>query len=225
MGGIEHLEEILMGFNECIEAGCDYIHILSGEDYPTVPMSEIIDFFEHTDGVYSDCHLPSQKEWSIRYQCRWPYVKLHMDYKYNTAVRLFNKAVVEIQEIFPSLQRNGIGEMKEVYMGLIWASYPSDVAEYIVGYLEEHRDFWKDLYMCKIPEEFCFPTIVMNSPFRERMKFNNLRFGRFDSNNSWGPAYAELNDLATIEATGKLFARKINNHSELYRVLEQRQNL
>lgn len=220
--GGEHLKEILMGLKLCLKKDFSYVHIISGEDYPTVPVDELVNFFDGKKGIYSDCHLPDRKAWSKRYKCRWPYVKWSMDYKYNKAVKFLNAAVVAFQECFPFLQRKGIGEFEKVYMGLIWA-YPKDAAEYIVDYIDHNQHFWKDLQTCKIPEEFCFPTILMNSPLKERMEYNNLRFGRFDSINGWGPVYATEEDLNSIDGKGCLFARKIDPNSHLYKILKSRQ--
>lgn len=180
-GGQEHLEVALKMLNMSLEKDYSYVHIISGEDYPTKPVEEIIAAFDGDEKIYCDYDLISSKKHYAykRYCFYWPYTKFSMNYK-NPLVRYFNLFCVGIQKCCPIFLRTHIGEFQKIYWGFIWGTYPKYAIEYVLSYLKSHREFWKDLSTCKIPEELCFQTILMNSDYKRKVVNNNLRYWNFE---------------------------------------------
>lgn len=144
-----------------------------------------------------------------------------MNYK-KPLVRYFNLFCVGMQKCFPILQRNHIGKFQKIYWGFIWGTYPRYAIEYVLNYLKSHREFWKDLSTCKIPEELCFQTILMNSDYKEKVVNNNLRYWNFEGGDGSGPIYLGMEDYSKIEKSNAIFARKIMYDSELREHLERK---
>lgn len=58
--------------------------------------------------------------------------------------------------------RKGIGPFTKIYKGLVYVSMPREAAAYVVSFVAKHGEFWDDLAVCQVPEEFFFQTIFMN---------------------------------------------------------------
>lgn len=222
-GGQEHLIVILKMLDMSLREDYNYVHIISGEDYPTKPVDEIIAAFDDDDRIYCDYNFVSGKKHHAyrRYCFYWPYTKFSMNYK-KPLVRYFNLFCVGMQKCFPILQRNHIGKFQKIYWGFIWGTYPRYAIEYVLNYLKSHREFWKDLSTCIIPEELCFQTILMNSDYKEKVVNNNLRYWNFEGGDGSGPIYLGMEDYSKIEKSNAIFARKIMYDSELREHLERK---
>lgn len=142
-----------------------------------------------------------------------------MNYK-EPWVRCLNLLAVSLQMLIPFLNRKKVGEFDKVYAGFIWGSYPKDSVQYVLEYLKNHPNFWKDLQTCKIPEEMCFQTILMNSEMRNRIVNNNLRYWKFEGGDGSGPVYLNESDFESIVNQNVIFARKVKFDSELRQMLE-----
>lgn len=225
-GGQEHLEVVLKMLNMSLGKDYSYAHIISGEDYPTKPVEEIIAAFDEDEKIYCDYDLiSSQKHHAYKRYCfYWPYTKFSMNYK-KPLVRYFNLFCVGIQKCFPILQRNHIGKFQKIYWGFIWGTYPRYAIEYVLNYLKSHREFWKDLSTCKIPEELCFQTILMNSDYKEKVVNNNLRYWNFEGGDNSGPVYLNISDIMSDKCSQAIFCRKVKYDSDVRKILEHRQNL
>ena len=204
--------------------GFSYVHIISGEDYPAVPVETIINRLNNDDKIYCDYEFVSSKKHCAyrRYSVYWPYTKFSMNYK-NKWVRYFNLICVGIQMAVPWKRRNNIGEFENIYWGFIWGTYPQYAVEYVLNYLKLHHEFWNDLTTCKIPEEFCFQTILLNSKYKDKVVNNNLRYWNFDGGDNSGPVYLEENDLRTTKFRKALFCRKVDYSSNVRKILEANQ--
>lgn len=222
-GGVEHLEVILDMLMESAKKEYNYVHIVSGEDYPTRPVREIMELLNNDDKIYCDYRLISGKTHHAyrRYCFYWPYTCFGMNYK-KPLIRYFNLFCVGIQKILPFLRRNHIGEFKEVYWGFIWGTYPKYAIKYVLDYINAHPEFWQDLKSCKIPEELCFQTILLNSKYKHKVVNDNLRYWNFEGGDNSGPVYLKRNDLFNVEFKNSIFCRKVKYDSEVRRILEEK---
>lgn len=222
-GGIEHLEVILKMLELSLIHDYKYVHIISGEDFPIKKIEDIEHFFENTDMIYADYELIDRRKNHAdrRWRFYWPYVKFSMDYK-NQWVRWLNLIFVSIQLCLPFFNKKKLGDVEEIYWGFVWGSYPRKAIQYVLEYLKNHNEFWNSLMSCKIPEELCFQTILMNSEFKEMMANDNLRFWKFEGGDGSGPVYLKMEDYFDIEQSNAFFARKISYDSEIRKRLEMK---
>lgn len=223
LGGYQHLAAILDLLKQCNHFTYGYVHIISGEDYPLINVAEIERRLEKDNRIYCDYCLITQKSHPLnrRYRYYWPYVKFSMNYK-NRLVRLINLFCVGCQSVIPACNRKSIGNIDQVYAGFVWGSYPKDSVEYVLRYLEQNTEYWRDLQSCKIPEEIFFQSILMNSSYKNRMTGKHLRWFKFEGGDGSGPVYIENIDLEQVFDSEAIFARKIRYDSDVRRILEQR---
>lgn len=205
---------------EALDKNWSYLHIISGEDYPILKPQEIINMLHNSNLIYMETQTAmgntNQHNWWWKFY--WPYVKFQQNYK-NELIRRTNLAIVGIQCLIPFFWKKHLGEFTNIYRGLLWASYPRDIVKYLIEYIEKHQEYMKDLKWCKIPEELCFQTIIMNSPYKDRVYKNNLRFMIFESRKSSGPRYLNEKDIELISEKQMLFVRKVKQDTSAADIL------
>ena len=105
------------------------------------------------------------------------------------------------------------------YKGLVWLSMPREAARYA---LEDKRckRLLRRIKWTYIPEEFFFQNAFDGSPFE--ISPDNLRFSIWDEPRRGLPALLDAGDLPAVDASGCLFARKIDAGTALYEELERR---
>jgi hypothetical protein len=81
------------------------------------------------------------------------------------------------------------------------------VAEYVHGFVQRnpHVRFFEHVF---IPDDLFVQTIVVNSPLRETLVNDNLRF--IDWSEGQGPTVLRIEHLPKLIESGKLIARKFD---------------
>lgn len=201
-GSVNHLRAVIDLLKLAIDnEQNNFIHIISGQD---IPVRSISDFkkFEHDNHIYMDCtsvvDLPKQ------IQNRYAKGTISSRIRQNSRLLL-------CLNIFYGLihsSRKNIGEFRNIYKGLIWMSFPYNVADYLVKYFKNHN-FISSLIHVAIPEEFAFQTILINSKFKNQIINNNIRYDNW-TNERYGslPSILDLSDYDKIINGEYYFARK-----------------
>lgn len=191
-----------------------YIHMLTGEDYPIVPLAKISEMFADCEQIYMGYIRPEDLPESVTVRYRY--------YNWFQNKNVKNKLLWSAQDLTTKLQdkvgvrREGIGEFGEnqIYKGLVYISMPAEAGKYVVSYLAKHPDFWSDLEKCQVPEEFLFQTIFMNSQeWREKVVDKELRYMDWTKGDGSSPSYLTETDYPLIEKAredGCIFARKFH---------------
>lgn len=95
-----------------------------------------------------------------------------------------------------------------LFFGSQWWCLNNETIEWICKYLSSHPDFLDFYKSVLVPDETFFQTLVMNSPYAEKVEPNLVYIDWSEGNSS--PKYLTEDDYNTIIASGKLFARKID---------------
>ena len=213
-GGYEHLEVILELLKDSLEREWRYVHVISGEDFPVCKLDEIKSYCMNDDKIYMSCKKPRDGR---RWKYYWLYTYTSTNYK-NKWVRLINLCIVGCQMLLPFANKKRIGEFSEIYEGFVWGTYPKYAIEYVISYFGAHEKFFDELKWCKIPEEICFQTILMNSVYKDKIVDNNLRYMKMKVND-WGPDYLSTDDIKEMDGNQFLFCRKVASNSETQKLL------
>jgi hypothetical protein len=181
----------------------DYVHLLSGQDFPLKSSQEIFQFFHENRGRnFLEAHTipsPHLSESGLnRIQYKW-FIE---DEGYHRAAQL-----VEIQK-----QRNMIRPYfpdVQAYNGSQWWSLTGDCVEWLYqSCCQGNRlyDFYKYTF-CS--DEMLFHTALLNSEWKDSIVNDNLRCINWES----GPEYPKIwrsEDFEYLRSSGKLFARKFD---------------
>lgn len=218
-GGYEHLLSVIDLLKLSLSEEWSYVHILSGEDFPVKkPISIIKELEGKTNSFLGATYVDKENHlYSRWYRYYWPYVHFHKNYK-RKPVRITNLAFVAFQSIFPFYKRR-LGEYSRIYTAYLWSSYSRIHLEYILNYIDLHPSFMKALHWCKVPEEFCFPTIIMNSKYSSEVTLNNKRYWNMRTGNGWGPGILTMKDLSQLQNSDVFFCRKVEQDTEVARYL------
>ena len=203
----------------------DYVHVISGEDYPVISAKEMASRLEGSNEIFTKPYLATGKDYPSHkwYAYRWPYVYFSGNYK-KPLTRFLNLACVAFQMIFPFMERKHIGSFSEIYHSMVWGIFPRDAIEYVLDYINSDPAFLRDLKSCKIPEELCISTILMNSSvYRERIHNRYLRYWRIISG-EWGPPYLEESDIPGLSNSNAFWARKVKSGTPFADYLKQKIN-
>ena len=224
-GSYEHLMAIIHLLKCSLENDYTYAHIISGEEYLIRPVEEIEQFFNNTDKIYCQCSPAKKGDRRRRwYRYYWPYTRFQLDYK-NKLVRKLSVALAGIQACIPFINKKAIGNEDDIFGGIIWTSYPKNAIKHILDHLDRYPCFLKALRWCKLPEELCFQTILMNSDLGSKITGNNKRYSDFKRGDGASPIYLDIEDIEEIDSRGDFFVRKVRADSKLVEYLEKRVNL
>ena len=219
-GGFNHVKAILeLVMMAVANEDVSYIHMLTGEDFPLVPLQQLEEEFLSCDRIYMTYIGPENLPETVTVRYRY--------YNWFQDRNVKNKLLWSVQDMTVKLQkfcgvcREGIGEFTRIYKGLVYISMPKDAAAYVVEYVACHEEFWEELYKCQVPEEFFFQTLFMNhETWSQQVENRELRYMDWSKGDGASPVYLADDDYEKIKASGCLFARKF--HPELSKGLRNR---
>lgn len=205
-GGFSTLEAMVNSLAEVLESGIkyDYYNLLSAQDYPIKSNEEIYHFFSQNNEnsyIYYQDADPS-KWWSgavDRFQ------KYHLtDFNFtgkSTIERVIN-FLMPVRK-FP-IDWKMFGGSKAS-----WWSLNLESAIYLTNFFSNNLRLRRFLRFCWGTDEFVIPTILMNSPLKDKIVNNNLRFIIFPDGRA-NPKILGIDDFSDLMESSMLFARKFD---------------
>lgn len=184
------------------ERGPYFLVLLSGQDFPVKPVPIIDRFFAETTSSahieYDRMGTPPGKD-IHRYERYF----LHNQFKLRGTWRL---------EMFlnSNLNRRSFPMGFQPYSGSQWWSASHELVRYIADFVKEHRSFRRFFWFSNIPDEMFFQTIIMNSPFAERVHNDDHRFTHWEPE-AWSPRVLTKDDIPKLLESPALFARKFED--------------
>ena len=206
-GAYAHLQAFLTLMEEARQsgAGYDYYHLVTGQDYYASRPDRFDELIEPGNYIYMETYpYPRPNWWGDHYEL----VRIRSLAEYTDIRRPFGKmmelAYEWIQRITRTMQPVPPYPM---YCGSVYLSLPADVVDWCL-HSDIARDMQQRLKHCKIGEELYFQTVIMNSPFKERVVDSNLRFIIW--NVARPPKFLVESDASAIASSATLFCRKVD---------------
>lgn len=216
-GSFNHLRSILFLLKQAMKLHPDYVHVITGEDYPIVS-DELFDVFFAEKNGFSFLSLSCVDDCSWireRYSYYWFTDLIRHPKDGNYALHPVISELLKWQKKL-GIKRRKIGpfERNELYKGLVYVSLHKNAAQYVLDYMKTHKSFLRSLKTCLIPEEFFFQTLLVNSPLRDKLVNDNLRYMDWQFRDGISPCVLNETDYETIKQSGKLIMRKVSAKSE-----------
>lgn len=213
-GSRNHIKAILFLMKKVYENdfNYDYYHLITGQDFLCCPPSVIDDKLGYEGKTYMEFFRVPNPAWTgwhggldiIEYRTLAPFVNLK-----NLKWRLRNQKFEKLQE---KLHLKKSLPAYQIYGGSTYSSfYKSAIEEILTNPMA--KDFYQKLSMSLCGEELFFQTILMNSPLKDKLVNNNLRYIDWNSDNP--PKIVTDEDYDAIVNSGALFCRKIDEQSGL----------
>jgi hypothetical protein len=198
-GGFGHVLATLKGIKALLSGGIpfDYAILLTGQDYPIKSNAHLRRFFEvqYPKSFMRVSEMP-RSSWGPRGGLD------RIEYRH---VRLYGHHIrLPFKRTFPLGLRPYGG-------GAYWC-LSRQCIEYVGRFVAERPDVVRFFRHVDIPDEIFFHTILMNSPRRDTIVDDNLRY--IDWTQGRRPAILETRDLDALRASPKLFARKFDVHRD-----------
>lgn len=193
-----------------------YLHLAMGHDMPIRPVNMLYQYFDAETEGYSflNCHGDGSRE-EMKKVAAYTYRQYY--YLYNgeendpLIKEMMDESVRQQKEM--GIFREGIGEFRETYKGVVGGSLTREAYRYCTSYVKEHPEYLEDIKFTRLRTEFFFHTILLNDPEQSEKIRNGSRGGKHDW--LWDDKkkdYAEL-DRETYrkmkENKKTLFVRKV----------------
>ncbi len=194
----------------------DYYHLLCGASYPLKSQDEIHHFFEDNAGYEFIGFTDGNHQYRTRYY--WPFEK-HLGDETDSFYKNLIRHLMQIQ------RKIGVDRFSKHRMdckkGMAYWSITENLAKYLIG----NRSLIKRMMRHTIcGDEVFVQTLAYNSPFRDKIRNNNLRYARWGTGkNSCRGQALTTEDIPGMLKTDALFARKLdgNDGSELIRFIQE----
>lgn len=215
-GDFGHVRATLKGLRALLESGrpFDYVVLLTGQDYPLKTNAEIARRLGAANGrVFMEAMPIPNEEWTeggtYRFENRHfrvrgrafafpgvPFRSAPLRAAWSRAAR-----AMRLYRSFPA----GL----EPWGGSSYWMMPADCVRHVDRFVREHDDIVEFFRHVRIPDEIFFQTLVMNSPFRDRVSPENLRYIDWSGGGD-SPRVLTRADLPALRASAALFARKFD---------------
>lgn len=207
-GGFSITRAIISSLNEVTQHDqFDHIILMSGQDYPIRPLSELHEYLEAHAGfgfIYTELNDGTSAWWrhaTERY--RHFYLYDYPVYGFKFLQKVGKKLLPHRRFIFPEFKLYGSA-------GGTFCILSHDMARYLVTFTENNRK--ASLYgrFTYASDEFWFQTILMNSPLKTKI-INELLWHIDWPWKASHPKILVAEDYEAMRTSGKFFARKFDS--------------
>jgi hypothetical protein len=204
----------LRSFSEILNSdkSFDYISVMSGQDYPIKPPSEIIHYLERNYNKNFICFEERESEWWKHAITRiTKYHFTNFDFRGRYRIQYLLNSVMPDRK-FP-LPYQLYGGPRAMCMTLTTAC-----ADFVVKFMAEHKRLRRFAQFTWGPDEFLIPTIIMNSKYRSSVINNNFYYIDWSKGGS-NPKTLTVADFEVLSHSDKFLARKFDI-SEDFKILD-----
>ena len=205
-GGFNHLQAILLLSERALESGMEYCHLITGQDYPVKSASyfgqeltkeiSYIDYFE-LPSIYWGGGLDRMTLFHLN-------DVLNRKTIGGKASLVLLAAIQRLFRVERSLPNN-VG----LYGGSTYWSLNRACLDYVLDFIKRDPSFLDCFRYTFCPEEMFFQTVLLNSPLRDTLVNDNLRYILWEKRYGSYPAILDSSDVGPILSSTALFARKI----------------
>jgi hypothetical protein len=220
-GGIEVVDATLAGMARALADGCDYVVLLSGQDFPLWPVDRIRAFFAERPGrsYVASFPLPDPR-WRYDGRLRTDFYTFTVRGRRETCIprgvparfsfkgRLLNTLLRARAAFLPERR---FPACAAPFGGSQWWNLSRAAATRVVDFVHAFPEYRAYHAHTLLPDEMFFQSILLGTDFAREHEIVNdaLRYLDFPPDGSH-PRTLRLVDLPAMEASGKPFARKVD---------------
>ncbi|HUI06190.1 MAG TPA: beta-1,6-N-acetylglucosaminyltransferase [Verrucomicrobiae bacterium] len=212
------VQAVIEGMNELFQRQIlfDYLIYLSGQDYPIKTKDQIKAVLENANGrsylsywplPYEGTHPNGARiiQNATRIEC-W---HMHLFDRYVRLPLRSNALLSRTVNLFVPKRRRFPNSFKP-YGGWAYWCLTRQHVNYIHNFIKLHPSFVRFFRFVKSADEICFQTILLNSPFKDWIINDDLRYVDW-STEDCHPKLLREGDLGNLRDSPKLFARKFDS--------------
>lgn len=209
-GGTSELDCVLFLLEKAYNfSNYDYFHLISGQDYPTRPLSQFLDFFVQNEGKsfiqYIKLPHPRWEHGTFRrLQYYYPY-----DYasdKENPRHWVHEQVKMQIEK---GVKRPVPNAFDCLYGSSQWFSITNEAVNILLDYTRKEPALYRSMWMTFAPEECYVATVLCNLLEKDKIVGFNHRFIRWKFENGNRPANLSKEHFFYLLKDKYFFARKM----------------
>ena len=178
----------------------DYIHLISGQDYPIKSAEYIIQELKNNAGKefldYKD------------FETEWPEAKLRIDKYHFTNLGFAGKHRLEALVNLITPKRKMPVKMRMYGTSTFWTLSPA-CALYVVNFIEGNKKLRRFFNFTWGVDEFIFQSVLLNSHYHDVIVNNNYRYVDWSAGGA-RPKFLKTEDIEKLKASPAFFARKFS---------------
>lgn len=162
------VESVLKCFSYVNRRGkYNYVHVISGQDFPLVPNYSIIDFFKKNEGLEFIRHTKMEldSENYKRVSVYYPEFLIHN----SRHISIMRSLYVKTAMILPFLRRDLKNLPQTLYKGSNWFTITGGCMEYILEFTEKNPKYVQFFHNSLCADEIFFQTLILNSHFKSHV--------------------------------------------------------
>ena len=224
-GDFSLVRATLEGLRNAVKTSGDYDYyiLLSGQDYPVYPIEDILMFLKKNEGYsFIDYTRFSEIDWYEGGYARTKYWFFRTLQRKKGNPSLANKVISKIWRIVRKhLPERQFPNDFQQYGGSQWWCLTNEAVQFSLEYLQDHPKFERFFHHVEIPDEIFFQTLVLNSPYKNKVINDNVRFMIWRDSTS-SPSVLINSDFEKIINSTALFARKFdfNKNKEIINLID-----
>jgi hypothetical protein len=201
-GGFSTVITAFEGIKEIVATGIEYsfINLLSGQGYPLRKPETIAQFFRD--------HVGKEFLSFYDYKNEWPEGMLRVEQYCFSDYAFKGKYSIEKMLTWLLPKRKIPYQMHPYGKSMFWMLSP-EAAMYVVNTIENDSKLKRFFAWSWASDEFLFPTILMNSPYKEKVVNNNYRYIDWSAGGA-NPKVLEAADFELMMESGNWWARKFS---------------
>jgi hypothetical protein len=204
-GGYSTLQAMVSSLKEVILSGVNYgfYNLLSGQDYPLKSNDYIYNFLlDNADKSFIYYENENSDWWENAVHRFQRYHLTDFNFRGKTFIEGLINKVMPIRKFPFSMKLYGGCKSS-------WWTLNRESAIYVANFFSNETRMNKFLKFCWGTDEFIIPTILVNSPLKDSIVNDNLRYIDFPSGMA-NPKILELDDMDKMMSSHMLFARKFD---------------
>ena len=211
-GGFSQINAEISLFDSVVRSGInyDYVHLLSGTDFPIKSQDYIHDFFyQHKGKEFVGIMELDNSLADIRAKVRYFYLFSERFKSDNAIIKILRNIYLWVQYKFGILRNKSV----TFYKGCNWVSISFSFCNYLV----ERKEWIKKIFhhtMCA--DEIFLQTVLMDSPYKNNIYNINDEYDSCKREIDWergNPYVWKEEDLPRLHESDALFARKFSSSS------------
>ncbi len=216
-GGDTIIKAVLNMLREVRFSGKEYGQILIATGQDMLIKKGLDDFLTSNCGeVFLEAYKDDKRRRAFLLH-NWPErFKHRIDFKFNPT-KMERRLRLELFTLGLPLAKKKVSyDTKNIifYRNWFWGAIPAEIVDYILKFLDDNPTFWEIYEGSLIADEGLIVTILMMSPYKDRIKFK--KNGRSDSlthimsRSNGHPKTITMSDVAELDNSNLYLARKFD---------------
>lgn len=217
-GGFSLVNATLRLMRAALDEGCDWLVLLSGQDYP-LHAHHVIASRLAQSGMAGFIDMRAQAQFDVRYR----FEAFHSERLNGTSAgRWLQKLQRALNHL--GLRRRLPSPLQQVYAGSQWWMLSAPVCRWLLDFCDAYPRVIPFFRRTLVPDEMFFQTLLAQSAFASQLQPDPLRFILWPEG-AWSPRTLTEEDLPQLLASSALFARKFAPDDHVSTLLDQSRGL